>query len=139
MESLRQQCKGYTDSTHYVTAAGAPAGISPRKNRGGLFLGAHEAALSALVGGKFVALGVFGGEDAAAAAYDAAAIKVLRLQAHTNFTVDRYVHLLGAHSGLACVKPFVYLDVVVGSGVLACCSAAVDCWSWVTVRSRASE
>ena len=100
VESLRQQCKGYTDTTHYVTAAGAPAGISPRKNRGGLPLGPHEAALAALVGGKFVALGVWASEEAAAGAYDAAAVRLLRLHAHTNFPIDHYAALLGALLGV---------------------------------------
>jgi hypothetical protein len=50
VDSLRQQCKGYTEQTHYVTAAGLPAGIAPRKNRGGCAMRPDDAALATLVG-----------------------------------------------------------------------------------------
>lgn len=95
-ESLRQQCKGYTDQGRYVTGDGHASAVSPRKNRGGLVMTAEQASLSALIGNRLTTLGTFSSEDAAAVAYDEAAIAVFRLDARTNFQVTGYMHLLGA-------------------------------------------
>jgi hypothetical protein len=95
IESLRQQCKGYTDSTKLVTMSGTPSTVSPRKNRGGVAMGPEEARLSKLVGGKLSSVGIFYSEDEAAVAYDQAAVRAFRLEAQTNFLITNYLDLLG--------------------------------------------
>lgn len=103
-ETLRTQCVGYFDRKGSRAAAAAADGEPPQspgksnatQTRGGVARTPEEAALSCLIGNRFTQLGTFGSEDAAALAYDEAAIAVFRLEARPNWPIVGYAHLLSA-------------------------------------------